>query len=277
MSKKKFQNLLVCTDLDGTLLNDRREISEENLAAIEYFKREGGHFTFATGRQLVILDELCAVVQPNAPIASFNGAALFDSQKNDCIWSVSLPDSAAEIVDYAHAHFPQVGIQLNTKSAIYYQQDSATLADFRERTHTPYQYGNLQTMAEPVIKVVFASEEGGCLDNVFEKISKHPRATQCDCIRSEYTFLDLMPKNISKGGALQILADHLKIDRQHTLAIGDYDNDVSMIKLAGVGVAVANASPNAKAAADWITVSNNEHAIAKVIDDIDKGRIRFKS
>ena len=88
-------------------------------------------------------------------------------------------------------------------------------------------------------------------------------------------FFELLPKNISKGRVLKILADHLKIDIQNTLAIGDYDNDVSMIKMAGIGVAVANASKSAKSAADLITVCNDDHAIAKIIGDIDNGVIRF--
>ncbi len=277
MSSKKFEKLLICTDLDGTLLNDEREVSRENLAAIEYFKSEGGCFTFVTGRQRVILKEIYATVQPNVPFGCFNGAGLFDAVKNEFISLVTLPDPAAEIVDYVAMHFPQVGIQLNTENAMYYQQDCNVTVGFRERTNTPYQYGDFRTVSEPVVKVVFASEDGDCLDRLSEEVMKHPKATQVDLIRSEYIFSDLMPKNISKGGALQALVDYLKIDIQNTLAIGDYDNDISMIKRAGIGVAVANAAESAKAAADLITVSNNEHAIAKVIDDIDKGRIRFKS
>lgn len=275
MSAKRFENILICTDLDGTLLNEQREISQENLAAIDYFKSQGGYFTFVTGRQRVILDELCDAVQPNAPVGCFNGAALFNSQTNEFIWSAHLTDSAAEIVDYVETYFPQVGIQLNTETDMFYQTESTVTVGFRERTHTAYQYGNFRTVKDPIVKVVFASEDGECLDRLSERIRKHPKAQQFDFIRSEYMFFELLPKNISKGNALKILADHLKIDIQNTLAIGDYDNDVSMIKLAGVGVAVANASPSAKAAAERMTVSNNEHAIAKVIDDIDKGIIRL--
>ncbi len=277
MGNKKFENLLICTDLDGTLLNEEREVSKENVAAIEYFKSEGGLFTFVTGRQRVITKELYDMVQPNVPFGCFNGAGLFDGVKNEFVWLATLPDSAAEIVNFIAAQFPQAGIQLNTKNGIYYQQDCIVTEAFRERTNTPYQYGDFKTVPEPVVKVVFASEDGACLDRVSEVIAKHPKAAGVDIVRSEYIFSDLMPKNVSKGNGLQALAEYLKIDMRNTLAIGDYDNDVSMIKRAGVGVAVANASKSAKAAADLITVSNNEHAIAKVIDDIDKGRIRFKS
>ena len=277
MSNKKFKNLLICTDLDGTLLNEDREVSKENVAAIEYFKSEGGFFTFITGRQKAIMTELYDTLKPNVPYGCFNGAGLFDGEKNEFIRLVTLPDSAAEILDYVAEQFPQVGIQLNTKNGIYYQQDCIVTEAFRERTNTQYQYGTFKTAGEPVVKVIFASEDGACLDRVSEAVMKHPKAAEVDIIRSEYIFSDLMPKNVNKGDGLQALAEYLKIDMRHTLAIGDYDNDVSMIKRAGVGVAVANATKSAKAAADLITVSNKEHAIAKVIDDIDKGRIRFKS
>ncbi len=275
MSSKKFENILICTDLDGTLLNEEREVSEENVAAIEYFKSEGGLFTFITGRQKAITKDLYDTLKPNVPYGCFNGAGLFDGAKNEFVRLVTLPDSAAEIVDFVAEQFPQVGIQLNTKNGIYYQQDCIVTEAFRERTNTSYRYGNFKTVPESVVKVVFASADGTCLDRISEAIIKHPKAGEVDVVRSEYIFFDLMPKNVSKGDGLQALAEHLNIDMRNTLAIGDYDNDVPMIMRAGVGVAVANAAESAKAAADLITVSNNEHAIAKVIDDIDKGRIRF--
>ena len=65
----------------------------------------------------------------------------------------------------------------------------------------------------------------------------------------------------------------LGLDPQKTVAVGDYDNDVGMLRAAKLGVAVANASPAAKAAADHITVSNEEHAIAKIISDLDSGAL----
>ena len=72
------------------------------------------------------------------------------------------------------------------------------------------------------------------------------------------------------------IADILGINHEKTVAMGDYNNDVSMLKMAGVGVAVSNASEEAKAAADLITVSNEEHAVAKVISDIESEVIKFR-
>ena len=95
-------------------------------------------------------------------------------------------------------------------------------------------------------------------------------ADMFDFIRSDPEYYEILPKGVSKGDLLMKLADLLGVDRKRTIAVGDNDNDASMIKAAGVGYAVANGSKAAKDAADIITVSNEEDAIAKIIDDLDK-------
>ena len=82
---------------------------------------------------------------------------------------------------------------------------------------------------------------------------------------------EILPKGASKGNALYKMSELLGIDIKKTIAVGDYNNDVSMIKAAGVGFAVANAIPEAKAVADFVTVSNNDHSIAAIVDGLDKG------
>jgi hydroxymethylpyrimidine pyrophosphatase-like HAD family hydrolase len=84
---------------------------------------------------------------------------------------------------------------------------------------------------------------------------------------------EILPKGVDKGLALKKLADYLEVDVKRTIAVGDYDNDVAMLKAAGCGIAVSNASPSAIEAADVITVSNEEHALAKIIYDIESGRL----
>ena len=80
----KFDGILICTDLDGTLYNSDREsrtISKENLNAIEYFKSEGGYFTIVTGRMPCFSDEAYNAVKPNCPFGCINGGGLYDHRK----------------------------------------------------------------------------------------------------------------------------------------------------------------------------------------------------
>ena len=77
----KFDGMLICTDLDGTLYNDDKIISDENLNAIEYFKSEGGLFTFITGRHHIVSRDVYEEIKPNAPIGCLNGGGLYDYEK----------------------------------------------------------------------------------------------------------------------------------------------------------------------------------------------------
>ena len=78
----KFKGILFCTDLDGTLYRADKTVSKENLQAIEYFKSEGGLFTFITGRMPVIATEVYEKIHPNAPYGCGNGSCIFDGEKN---------------------------------------------------------------------------------------------------------------------------------------------------------------------------------------------------
>lgn len=270
----KFDGILICTDLDGTLLKNDKTISEENREAIEYFKREGGYFTFITGRMPYTSRSLYEMVNPNAPIGCINGGGIYDYEKEKYLWSLTLPHDANELVDAVYHAVPSAGIQMNALDKIYFCRDNWAMVRFRSRTGTPYVEGNHMTLDVPIGKVVFGDEEEN-IQKVAEVLSNHPRSEEFDYIRSERTLYEILPKGSSKGNLLIKLAEILGIDPSKTVAIGDYNNDVSMIKAAGVGVAVANAVDEAKAAADRITVSNEEHAIAKIIEMIDSGEIEF--
>jgi hydroxymethylpyrimidine pyrophosphatase-like HAD family hydrolase len=128
---------------------------------------------------------------------------------------------------------------------------------------------------EPIAKILFCSEDGELLSSAFDALLSHELADGFDFVRSEEILFEVLPKGVHKGLALERLSEHLGIDIRRTVAIGDYDNDVGMLKAAGVGVAVANASPKALAAADYITVSNEEHAVESVICALESGKYGF--
>ncbi len=267
----KFKGVLICTDLDGTLFRNDKTISKENDEAIRYFKEEGGMFTFITGRESSIVGDVCALVKPNAPIGCFNGGGIYDHQKDRLLWTVTLKDEAKQIVDMMEKRFPNIGINIACADHVYFQQDNDCTKWFREITGAPHLTATFDEKRGQVFKVVFSTLKQEELQQIKETLHAHPLASQFDFIQSEKTFYELLPKGASKGSLLLKLAELLNIDRRKTIAVGDYDNDISMIRDAGVGYAVANAQPSVKAVADRITVSNEEHAIAKIIEELDKG------
>ena len=118
---------------------------------------------------------------------------------------------------------------------------------------------------------MFADEPKN-IDELAKVLAGHPMAENFNILRSDEIYYEILPKNSNKGNLLIKLAEILGVDIKNTIAIGDNDNDIAMLETAGVGYAVSNASQGAKEAADIITVSNEEHAIAKIIEDLDKRR-----
>jgi hydroxymethylpyrimidine pyrophosphatase-like HAD family hydrolase len=183
---------------------------------------------------------------------------------------------AVELVEAVYEGVPSVGIQMNSLDRIYFCRENERMAKFRRFTGAPNIVGDYRTLDMPVAKVVFGDDDEDKILRVAEVLRDHPRTAEFDYIRSERTLYEILPKGSSKGNLLPRLAEILGVKMSRTVAIGDYNNDVSMIRMAGVGIAVANATEEAKAAADIITVSNEESAIAKVIGMIDDGEIRFE-
>ena len=267
----KFEGMLICTDLDGTLLRRDHTISRENLQAIEYFKREGGYFTFITGRMPYFVADIYNAIEPNAPFGCINGGGLYDHRAQKYLWAQVMDGSVMELVKYIHTAMPEMGIQVNTLELIYFCRNNPSMEGFRRATGVANIERTPDQIDKPIGKIVFGDHRDGEIERLAELLAAHPLAHQFDFTRPEKILYEILPRGISKGTALSKLCELLSLDMRRSIAIGDYDNDIGMLRAAGVGVAVANASPAAKAAADRVTVHHEDHAIAAVIDALDRG------
>ena len=143
---------------------------------------------------------------------------------------------------------------------------------FRDINSLPDLQKDCDDVTEPITKVFFADDDEKAIEKVMEVLARHPKTELFSYIRSEIDKYEVLPKGISKGTALLRIAEIIGATK--TVAVGDYNNDIPMIEAAQIGVAVGNAIEDAKAAADFITVSNEEDAIARIIEDIEKGIIK---
>ncbi len=268
---KKFEGMLFCTDLDGTLYTTDKMVSKENLDAIEYFKSQGGLFTFITGREPKTAKDICKTISPNAPYGCLNGGGIYDYVQDKYLWKIALSQEAMELVAFTDEQMPTMGILLNTEEEIIFSKDNSAMEWFRAVTGVPKNSRHYRNVKEPILKVVFAHENGNELDKLARLLTAHPLADGFDFIRSEFRLFEILPKGSSKGNVLCKMAELLNINMEKTIAVGDYNNDISMVSRAGLGFAVANAVDEVKAVADHITVSNNENAIAAIIEGLDKG------
>lgn len=261
----KFKGYLICTDCDGTLTDGEGKLSKENAQAIRYFQQEGGLFTLATGRFPSHIEQFKEQFQINAPIVSMNGTLLYDVYKKETIhkWTAGKSD-CKELFDYIHRNWNQVWeYWIN-----YSEHDSI---GYKPMEHEPGD-GSLEELfeelPEEIFKIVIVQPE-----EVTYSLQKDLREHFGDKFRFDTSWpngLEIQNVHSGKGVAVQYMKEHLNADIHTTVGIGDYENDISLLECADMGYAVANALDCVKGAADCITVSNNESAIAAVIKDLEK-------
>ncbi len=271
----KFDGMLICTDLDGTLLKNDKTVSRENIEAIEYFKREGGFFTFVTGRMPYYIGDILKMIKPNAPIGCVNGGGLFDHIAKEYIWKSTMPKNILEIIRCVDENFPDVGIQVCTFDKTYFSKENTTMERFRKITKVENTVCHYQEVKDPIAKIIFGSDSDEELAKIKETLEAHPLSEEFYFIRSAKTLCEVLPKDISKGTTVKKLCEKLGIDINKTIALGDYNNDISMFEAAKIGIAVSNACDDALKAADFVTVSNEENALASVVCDLESGKYKL--
>lgn len=264
---KKFDGILICSDVDGTLLRNDKSLSSENLEAIEYFKQNGGKFTIMTGRMPFALHTVLDIITPNAPLGFGNGLGLYDIENGKMLASNSLGISALPIARYVYDNFPDIGIEYTTFDEILCARVTETVLRHLDHEKLPLKTISVDGFNGELAKILFAAESEK-IDSLMSVLPKLESASSFQLIRSDAVYYEILPKDMTKGTLVLKLAALLGTDIKNVIAIGDNENDVSMLKAAGTGIAVANATERAKAAADIVTVSNEENAIAKIIYDL---------
>jgi len=270
----KFDGILICTDLDETLLCNDKSVSSENIKAIEYFKSQGGSFTFITGRIPRAVTETIARVKPNAPIGCLNGASIYDFENDKNIYELEIDRSVSKLLEYVDKEFPSVGIEIVTHSYCYFCKKNHRTEEHRIIEKAPDLCSDFYSAPGKWAKILLIDEKEQ-IDKMIKPLLAHKKAKNFDFVRSTDYYYEILPPGASKGNLLLKIAEILGIEKSKTIAVGDNENDVSMLKAAGVGFAVSNAVDVAKKSADYITVSNEEHAIARIIEQLDNGSVKF--
>lgn len=269
----KFDGVLLVTDLDGTLLRDDKSVSAENLRAIEYFKSEGGLFTFVTGRVPQGALPAYEQVLPNAPCGCSNGSCIYDYRTGELLWHRELSRSVLQIVADVDREFPTVGIELCAFDKIYFCKKNESTERHRRNERFPDLSCHYSEVDEPLGKILFAESDSAIFQRLMTWLPTHPLAGEFSLVRSDAEYYEILPKGACKGELIPKLAELLHISPHRIIAVGDNENDVSMLRAAEIGIAVANAFDVTKAAADRVTVSNEQHAIAHIIHELDCGDI----
>lgn len=265
----KFDGVLLCSDMDGTMLNSNRCISKRNQDAVSYFKSEGGIFSIITGRTIDGTMPFVDILKPNAPIGCLNGGIMYDAENDRIIYKGYADKSLTDIAKYVYENYPYVGIEICKDRSIKCARDNEYIKIHRKMAGHKYVSTEIEDVGSDTIKVLFAlaPEEMDEFKNMLVKISD---LSKFSVEKSYYCFVEILSKKVNKGNQLLKLRNSLKDKVQITVAIGDNDNDASMIFCADIGYAVGNATKKAKECADIVTVSCDDDAIYRVIERLEE-------
>ncbi|MCR4831634.1 MAG: Cof-type HAD-IIB family hydrolase [Pseudobutyrivibrio sp.] len=267
-----FNRKLLAVDMDGTLFNDDKTISKENLEAITKLLDNGHAFAFNTGRPNHALKEILSVYdefkRDDVFILGYQGVIGTEMNSDVTLFEDHLDnDDALEVIsEVLRCGFTVVTFD---NSHIYTFNDNWFVESYKKLSGESLVYLNdiSELKDKNITKLIaidydhpehlqaFKDEHADVYDDRFESFFSH------------YAFLEYIKKGTGKGDGIKKLAEHLGIPMSNVVTVGDERNDISMVEVAGVGVAMANGREELKAVADYVTENDNNHSgIAEVIN-----------
>lgn len=259
---------LIALDLDGTLNNDHKKITQKTKEALIAVQKQGVIVVLASGRPTPGLrresDEL-ELEKYHGLLLSYNGGRIVDASTEEVIYERSLPkDTAVKLLKHLET-FPVTPIVEDGK--YYYTADrKGFMIEFESRLNQ-MDIKIVNNIADELnfnpVKIMIAAPNEHLIP-VSDKIME-PFAYELSFVQSTPFYLEATMKGVDKASSLQTICDYLSISPSQVMAFGDAQNDISMLHFAGLGVAMGNAIDEVKLAADEVTLSNNEDGIAHML------------
>lgn len=267
-----MSNKILFSDLDATLLCDDKTISDKNRQMIQKMLEMGNYFVVATGRPVesgrAVIKEL-GLTMPGCYMIAFNGAVVYDCAADRILLKKAVP---VEVVHELFERAKKDGIYAQTYNTvdIITKEHTKELDYYRERSgmHAYKLTQNvLEALDEEPQKVILIRLEKDEKLVAFQKKNAAWAKGKCNSFFSCREYLEYCPVDTDKGTGAEFLIKLLDLPMTSTIAVGDEQNDIPMLKKVHMGVAMKNATEETKAAADYITENDNNHdAIAEVIE-----------
>lgn len=270
---------LVALDLDGTLLDDRKQISPRALAAFDEAAKRGIVIAVASGRPLAAMPEILTGRAYVRYYILLNGSLVWDAMKKENLRVVGIgSEDAQAVMDELDRTEELYSCAVNGV----YCMDSALYDKIEE--YIPSYGPLLRIMKEtrrsvPHMREWLRQDQSAVVLHISAEFRDLTlRAATMERLKTRFPRLNVVastPRNIEinageagKGEALRFLSERLAIRREEVMAFGDSLNDISMLRYAGVGVAMGNAAPEVKAAADRMTAANTEDGVARELERV---------
>lgn len=269
---------LLVLDVDGTLLNDEREISKRTLAALLKVQQMGVRIVLASGRPTYGLMPLVKTLELGnygGFVLSYNGCQIIKAQNGEILFERRINP---EMLPYLEKKARKNGF------AIFTYHDDTLITDSPDNEYIKNEalLNNLKIIREDEFstaidfapcKCMLVSDKEKALIGLEQHWEKRLAGT-LDAFRSEPYFLEVVPCGVNKANTLGALLEHLGVTREEVIAVGDGVCDVTMLQLAGMGVAMGHSQDSVKVCADYVTASNEEDGVALAVEKLILAEVR---
>ena len=269
---------LLVLDVDGTLLNDEREISKRTLAALLKVQQMGVRIVLTSGRPTYGLMPLAKTLELGnygGFVLSYNGCQIIKAQNGEILFERRINP---EMLPYLEKKARKNGF------AIFTYHDDTLITDSPDNEYIKNEalLNNLKIIKEDEFstaidfapcKCMLVSDKEKALIGLEQHWEKRLAGT-LDAFRSEPYFLEVVPCGVNKANTLGALLEHLGVTREEVIAVGDGVCDVTMLQLAGMGVAMGHSQDSVKVCADYVTASNEEDGVALAVEKLILAEVR---
>lgn len=274
-----FDGCLLACDIDGTLIvNDY--IPQENIEKIKYFVSEGGAFCLATGRTAGAISSITDKLDCISPSIVANGSMIYDIQNDTALYEIFIPDKDRGIVKDVLDKCKTVGIEAHCGKKVFVLNQSEETVDHKK-------YENLDAILldyevasqynwNKVIYLFANDDESRLTKDVISRLDHNSQFVDTSAVidgRRRYYF-EHVPQNVSKATTLKILCEKLNINVGDCYAIGDYYNDLEMIKTADVGATLIDSPDELKSIATTVVCEAKNGAVAEFIDYLTERKLK---
>lgn len=274
-----FDGCLLACDVDGTLLTNDY-LPERNIEKIKYFVSEGGIFSLATGRTAGAVSAVTDKIDCISASIVANGSMIFDFQNDTAIYELSVPDSDKPIVKAVLDGCKTVGIEAHCGKRVLVLQKSGETDDHEK-------YENLDAFSldyddalrynwNKVIYLFANEDESRAVKQIISRFEHSSQFVDTSAVidgRRRYYF-EHVPKGVSKAATLRLLCEKLNVKKGCCFAIGDYYNDLEMLKTADISAALADSPQDVKSVADTVVCDVKNGAVADFIDYLTERKLK---
>lgn len=263
---------LIAFDMDGTLLNSSKEISEGNLTAIRAAWNAGKTIALSTGRSLPELRQFAQQLECVRYYICISGAILYDKQEDKILYQNNIaPEVAQQLFDLTKDS--DIMIHIHSFESVVERKMLDRMKDFQIPEYTEM-FRKVCSPVEHITDFFHAHPEAMSKINLYHKNTDERLVTEKMLIEhklplelaySERTSLECSAKGVSKATGLKILCDHLNLELSQTIVVGDADNDLAILKVAGLPVAMENANENVKKICKAQVSDNNHNGCAEAV------------